>query len=262
MRSESDLGPDPWSAPATYPGERPASDYLLLGDEVRPLRVDATGWRTPGGPAGELRPVALHERSAVVAFGSNAAPAQLIAKFGPVPTGIPVTRARLHGFALAHSAHVSVPGYLPWVLVDVPGSAVDCAVLWLDDAQRVRLDVTEPNYRLVPVDPNRHPLVFHHPDAVHRTVGVSAYRGRWGALRWPGGTGPAGAGSQAAVFARLSTLAWFRELVGPTGAPAARDLEHQQRTLAADADLRDRLRQEFVARGMTVPDGWAEPDAG
>ena len=54
-------------------------------------------------------------------------------------------------------------------------------------------------------------------------VAAAAYRGRWGALRWPGAGGPVPAGSQAAVFDRLATFGWFRELVGTGGLAAVQN---------------------------------------
>lgn len=250
------MSPSPLADPARYPGERPSTDYLLIGTQIRPLVVGPTGWRigsvdTPeGGPTQMLHDLLggpLHDRHPVVAFGSNAAPAQLVAKFGSVDAGIPVTRARLHGFGLAHSPHVSVAGYVPWVLVDEPGAVLDCAVLWLDRWQRARLDATEPNYVLVSADPGRHPLRV---SAVHASVGYSVYRGKWGALRWPGDDRPARAGTQAQVFTRLGRFDWFRDLVGADG------LGDRQRRLAADPALRDRVREQLFAREMAVSDGW------
>ena len=232
------LAPDPRRDPAVYPGDRLPFDFRLVGDRVEPLAP------ADRGPAG---------RHAVVAFGSNAAPAQLAAKFGGTGGPITVTHARLSGFALSHSPHVSRPGYLPWVLVVEPGTAVDCALLWLDDRQRALLDATEPNYDLRPVDPARHGPVVRTTGEV---VAAAAYRGRWGALRWPGAGGPVPAGSQAAVFDRLATIGWFRELVGTGGLAAV------QRRLAGDAVLRDRIRAEFAARDMVVADGWPGDGAG
>ena len=232
--TKAPLAPDPRSHPASYPGGRPAFDYLLRGERVHPLPDD--------------RALLLSGRQAVVAFGSNAAPTRLAAKFGRTAAGIPVTRARLHGFSVGHSPHVSVPGYVPWVLVDEPGSVVDVAVLWLDEAQRTRLDVTEPNYDLVPIDAARYPLVV---DAIEVGFGYAAYRGRWGALRWPGEHRPTPATSQVELFTGLGRLRWFRELIGPGG------LVERQRRLAGDRGLRDRVRDELVARAMVVPDGWA-----
>ena len=243
------LAPAPRADPARYPGERPAFDYLLAGDRILPIAPGSGGWRVTGSwlpDASDVVP--LTGRLPVVAFGSNASPAQLVAKFG-VTERIPVTRARLRGFSLGHSPHVSIPGYIPWVLVDDPGSVVDCAVLWLDDGQRARLDVTEPNYDLVRVDAVRYPLVVRAVDAV---IGYAAYRGRWGALRWPGRDGPTAASTQAAVFHRLGELGWFRQLVGD----AADRLESCQRRLAAEGQLRERVRSELLSRGMAMPDGW------
>ena len=80
------------------------------------------------------------------------APAQLLDKFGrldPRDRVIPVTIGRVEGFALAHSAHVSNPGYLPYVLVHGwrRGRRLEVRVLWLDDTQLAALNETEPNYR-------------------------------------------------------------------------------------------------------------------
>lgn len=237
-RSDQRLGPDPRSHPAGYPGQRLTFDYLLRGDRVLALPVG--------------RSAVLADRLAVVAFGSNAAPAQLMAKFGPAAGDIPVTRARLRGFALGHSPHVSIPGYVPWVLVDRPGSVVDCAVLWLDQDQRVRLDATEPNYTLVEVDAASHPLVVDDGDA---SSGYLAYRGRWGALRWPDDLDPAPAVTQAVLFRRLAELVWFRDLLG------AGALGQWQRRLAADSGLRHRVRDELAERRMVSPDRWTRPAA-
>ncbi len=242
------LASDPRSHPARYPGDRLASDFLLRDGRVVPLVVGRNGWRLgDGSPVDERIAVPLAARRPVVAFGSNAAPAQLIAKFGSAAGPIPVTRARLHGFVVGHSPHVSIPGYVPWVLVDCPDSVVDCAVLWLDDAQRVRLDATEPNYELVQVTAARYRLVVEAVDAV---IDFAVYRGRWGALRWPDEPGPVPAGTQAVLFGRLAALGWFRDLVG------VGDLVAVQRRLRAEGQLRDRLRAEFARRGMTHPDGW------
>lgn len=230
------LAPDPRRDPARYPGDRLPFDFRLQGDRVEPLA------------AADRRTVELSGRHAVVAFGSNAAPAQLAAKFGPAGGPITVTLARLPGFALGHSPHVSIPGYLPWVLVVDPGSTVDCALLWLDDRQRAVLDATEPNYHLRTLVTGRAVV-----RATGQAVSAAAYRGRWGALRWPGTSGPAPASGQADVFRRLGTMGWFRDLAGGGGLAAI------QRRLAGDAALRDRIRDELAARGLVVVDGW--PDA-
>jgi len=228
------LAPDPRRDPAGYPGDRLPFDFLLDGDRIDPLTADPT-------------PV-LECRHAVVAFGSNAAPAQLVAKFGSAAGPIAVTRARVRGFALGHSPHVSIPGYLPWVLVHAPRSQVRCALLWLDDRQRAVLDATEPNYHLAAVDPVRYPLAT---PATGPVTTYAAYRGRWGALRWPGDERPAGATTQAALFERLGTFGWFRDLIGAVGLAAS------QRRLAVDADLRERVHDALTARQMVVPDGWS-----
>jgi hypothetical protein len=54
------------------------------------------------------------------------------------------------------------------------------------------------------------------------------------------------------VFHRLGELGWFRQLVGD----AADRLESCQRRLAAEGQLRERVRSELLSRGMAMPDGW------
>jgi hypothetical protein len=189
----------------------------------------------------------------VLAYGSNAAPAQLLDKFGrlePRERVLPVTTGHVEGFALAHSAHISNPGYLPYVLVDGgAGAVLEVRVLWLDEAQLAALNETEPNYTLVPVNGARYPLTLESGVPVPR---YSAYRGKWGALHLPAQHGPVRAGSQQDVHAELAGQGWFAELFSRVSVQEQVDL------LRADKALRDRVRDELGARGMAVMDGWID----
>ena len=163
---------------------------------------------------------------------------------------MPVTIARVQGFALAHSAHVSNPGYLPYVLIDGgSGTSLEVRVLWLDEAQLAALNETEPNYTLVQVNGARYGLTLESGLPVAR---YSAYRGRWGALRWPAQDRPAAAAAQDVIHAELARCLWFAELVGGVAVP------EQVLLLRADKALRDRVRDGLAARAMAAPDGWIE----
>ena len=181
-------------------------------------------------------------RTPVLAVGSNGSPAQLLAKLGAAV--VPITMAEVPGIGAGFSAHVSLPGYVPYVPVAAAGTR-RFPLLWLDDAQLTALDLTEPNYHRV---------------AVHRVslaasgeavAGCWIYRGRWGALAIPPGNGPLPAASQADVFARLAAVPWFAALV-PECRP---DPLAAQGALAADATRRAAVRHHLAARGHAVPDG-------
>jgi hypothetical protein len=266
------LLPSPLVDPLSYPGATLRHSFLWLDSwvyRIRPeLGVGRSGWgvHIDGGPLAPRGAVgclddalqvtgapSMTERWPVLAFGSNAAPAQLSTKFGllsPVRRTIPVLRGSVAGLALGHSPHVSIPGYLPYVIVDGgPGAALDAFVLWLDPDQRAALDRTEPNYRLVRMPAERFPL---HIDGLDSIGAYGAYKGVWSALRWPGEPWPARAASQQEVFGRLGREPWFAELLGPG------DARSWMPRLAADPVLRDAVRDGFVANGMVVGDGWQQ----
>jgi len=266
------LLPSPLVDPLSYPGATLRHSFLWLDDWVYRIRPETgaggLGWGVdidggslaPRGPVGRLDDALrstgappMTERWPVLAFGSNAAPAQLSTKFGslsPARRTIPVLRGSVAGLALGHSPHVSIPGYLPYVIVDGgPDVVLDAFVLWLDPDQRAALDRTEPNYRLVQVPGARYPLRV---ESMDRIESYSAYQGKWGALRWPGETSPARAGSQQEALGRLGREPWFAELLGPG------DARSWMQRLAADPELRDAVKDGFVANGMVVGDGWLE----
>jgi len=275
--AELDVPTSPRDDPLSYPGTVPPHSYLWLDSWMYQLtaqpRIELGQSRVlvDGGPLAEsdlsgdgpgqpldatlrIASVAgVDERYPVLAYGSNAAPAQLLDKFGwldPRDRVVPVTVGRVEGFVLAHSAHISNPGYLPFVLVHGgAGEAIDVRVLWLDDTQLAALNETEPNYTLLPVNGAAYPLTLESGVTVPR---YSAYRGNWGALSWLGQDGPAAASSQEVVHTELARCEWFAELIGGVAVPA------QVEKLRADKVLRDRVRDELAARGMAMADGWIE----
>jgi hypothetical protein len=109
-----------------YPFARPAGCYLLADGAPCPLEP---GWQ--------------HGRLPVIACGSNAAPARLVAKFGGPGERIPVTRARLADFAVVYASHFTAYGSVPATLHPLPGAAVALWVTWLNEAQLERMHESE-----------------------------------------------------------------------------------------------------------------------
>ncbi|GAA3159833.1 hypothetical protein GCM10010486_27360 [Nonomuraea roseoviolacea subsp. carminata] len=159
---------DPMAMPLTYPGLLPPGPGVLSGRQFLPLTGRDGGWHVEGSPLdawlaarGEAP---MRARHAVVAVGSNAAPAQLHRKFTRhrVPAVVPLTRVRVHGLAPGVSAHISRYGYIPAAPVAAPGVS-ELFVSWVDDRQLAALDRTEPNYRRRVLDPGAHPVSFDGP---------------------------------------------------------------------------------------------------
>jgi hypothetical protein len=85
----------------------------------------------------------------VLAYGANRSLAGIARKLGtdaPSPPVV-VAAARLDGFDVVYSAHVSPYGAVPATLQRRPGHAVDVHVLFVDDAQVAAIDAYEPNYQ-------------------------------------------------------------------------------------------------------------------
>jgi hypothetical protein len=85
----------------------------------------------------------------VLAYGANRSLAGIARKLGtdaPSPPVV-VAAARLNGFDIVYSAHVSPYGAVPATLQRRPGRVVDVHVLFLDDAQVAAIDAYEPNYQ-------------------------------------------------------------------------------------------------------------------
>ena len=85
------------------------------------------------------------DRTAVLGYGSNAAPEQLARKFRDAPgtPAIPVLRARLADHDVVYSAHFARYGSIAATLAVSPGTTVDLAVLYLDPAELARIHETE-----------------------------------------------------------------------------------------------------------------------
>jgi len=100
-----------------YPFARPACSYLFQEGGMHPLPAGACWGRLP-----------------ILASGSNAAPARLLAKFG-MDHDIPVTRAELRDFAVVFAGHFTAYGAIPATLFPHEGTCADVWITWLNAEQ-------------------------------------------------------------------------------------------------------------------------------
>lgn len=165
-----------------YPWERPRYSYLLLGGVARPLGswsparpLDARLGRGAAGPtlgsalsAAGIDPLvwASEPRAGLLAYGSNAAPSQLLRKFpDAAQRAIPVTTVVVADVDVVFSAHLTSYGSLPATIHRTPGARAHLAVTWLTPAERSTMHRSEGgNYRLeqVPGLPNVSAYVSDH----------------------------------------------------------------------------------------------------
>ncbi len=166
------VGPDParlLERALAYPGAAPAGSFalgpgglVLLGAHQAQLLAAEPG------------------RTALVAYGSNAAPDVLRSKLGP-EAEVFALAAGLPDSDVVYSAHLAAYGAVPATLWSSPGSELQCHVLLLGGAELASLDATEPNYErqvLAGVAPRL--------GSVPPPTPVWAYRSRHGALRVAG----------------------------------------------------------------------------
>jgi hypothetical protein len=250
--AELGLAGVPLLDPLSYPGPPVPWPALLRGDRLLPL-APAAGpvgrWRTGESGreldavlrAAEAPPIA--ERVAVVATGSNSAPGQMRHKLlaAGCRVVLPMVPVVVTGVRVGVSAHISAPGYVGAAPFTAPGRR-PLTVAWLDADQLAAVDATEPNYRRVPLPPDRFPVAL--PDG--RVLPEAwLYVGRHGVLA-PGGGAPRPCGDQRALLSTLlAGSARLRELLGP----APRDWVIRA---AADPLVRAEGRREFAALGWVV----------
>ncbi len=233
----------PFVEPLDYPGERLARAGLLVRDRLR-------AWT--GGPDLDRmlraeRATPLAARTLVVAVGSNASPDVVrdkLARAG-ADTVVPFVTGTLAGVTVAHSAHVSVPGYVPWAPAASTGSLTRVVAAHLDADQLTALDATEPNYQRRLLHPGRHQLVL---DDGERPATFCLYDSRHGVLR-PGGR-------LLAALPQADLQEWLLAdpelaaiLVGATP-------EHRLAVLQR-AEVRETVRRVFAERGWATPSGLA-----
>jgi hypothetical protein len=142
------VGPPPRDEPLTYPGVAPDASGLVTADGFR--RPAGAPWPAPSvDDALRARGAArLAERTPVLAVGSNASPAQLLAKFRGTAASpvVPLTWASATGVRVGVAAFVSRWGYVPAAPVFERGATSRLAVIWLDDDQLAVVDTTEGGY--------------------------------------------------------------------------------------------------------------------
>ena len=85
-------------------------------------------------------------RTPVLAAGSNQSFEQIARKYADVSAVMPVQTAVLHDFDTVYAAHFAHYGSIPATYCASPGTVVAAHVLWLDDAQLVRMHETERSY--------------------------------------------------------------------------------------------------------------------
>jgi hypothetical protein len=206
MPSLAELGLDvsPLKDPLSYPGRPALSDSLLLGSwlySLTPfLEAPTDQWEITldGGALGvdetgegavtlsealdRAGAAAMDQRHPVLAIGSNASPAQLHDKFGDdaKSAAVPLTTVTVHGIDIAHSAHVSKAGYIPYAPIARPNAALRLFVTWLDDDQLSVINASERNYALVELQRDAAAATLTSGEAVQ---GLALYRSRWGVLR-------------------------------------------------------------------------------
>jgi hypothetical protein len=150
-----------------YPYAIPSSSYALVGGAVVEL---------------EAAEIDLGGRTALLAYGSNAAPQVLARKLAAAPDPVAAIRTELRDFDVVYSAHVSRYGSVPATLRRSPGTEVRAFVVYLTREQLRLVSATEPNYELASFD--RPSCTLEKGDA---PAELSAFVSRHGCLVLDGG---------------------------------------------------------------------------
>lgn len=142
-------GPAPRLSPESYPGRRPGTSYVFRGETI-----DAVPSARLLGMLGLDAP-APSDRYAILAHGSNANPAQLLAKFGTAGRPIPVIRGTMADLDVVYASAFASYGSVPATVARSPGTAVEMWITLLDEQQLGVMDRTEgrgDRYALVRLD--------------------------------------------------------------------------------------------------------------
>jgi hypothetical protein len=123
-----------------YPFDVPGEAFVIEDGAVQPWTAD----------------IAIADRVAVIACGSNAAPQQLRRKFVDIPGPVPTLRVRLTDHVVAYAAKFSPYGSVPVTVYPDRGVAAHLFVNLLDARQLERMNETEglgAEYEIVEIDP-------------------------------------------------------------------------------------------------------------
>lgn len=150
-----------------YPGAMLARSAMLTSTGLSP-------W--PSSPGRALR-----GRSPVLSIGSNATPSVLRRKLltAGVSPDVLLTPALVLGIGVAHSAHVSLGGYVAATPLHRRGQASRGVLGWFDLEQVEALDTSEPNYVRSKVDASVYPVSVVDGPTPFR---FELYRSVWGVL--------------------------------------------------------------------------------
>jgi hypothetical protein len=151
-----EFGSAPIDDPSCYPGLRTEYSYVFCGDHLRALdRIDFDV------ELAILEAAPLSARRAVLAYGSNACPAQLRRKLegshcSPV---IPMSRGWAQRLAIGYSDHESRYGAIPATVIVDDDAVTEVFVAWLDAEQFELFDRAErANHERRPFDLAAHAL--------------------------------------------------------------------------------------------------------
>lgn len=117
------------------------------------------------------------ERTAMLAYGSNAAPEVLARKLALSDQPVLVVPAWLDDFDVVYSAHISPYGAVPATLQRSPGTRVRVHVVYMTRAQVGLVAATEPNYEAARIE-----RAVCRLDDGEEMVGPAAYLSRHGCL--------------------------------------------------------------------------------
>ena len=120
--------------PSTYPGRRPRFSFLFIANGIYRLKFRRLGklLESHGLPPAS-------ERYAILAYGSNACPGQLLKK---KLTGVPVLYSRLTGAEAVYAGRQTTGGYVPATLARKKGSRSSWVTLLTED-QLTAMDRSE-----------------------------------------------------------------------------------------------------------------------
>jgi hypothetical protein len=235
---------DPVVSPADYPGPRAPCSGRLQDGRFTPLDPDELS---------RLGGSRYTDRLLVVAVGSNASPAVVHRKLHQRDCSdhVVFVAATLTGCSVGHSAHVSVPGFVPAAPFADPGASTQAMVLLLDPQQVECLDTTEPNYVRRRVSGSAMTLRL---GGGERRGSFDLYDTRWGVLAPPGGR-PLALTTQADLHEHLA--AHWQPYAALFSHAGAHDPEGAPSALAGRADLRTRMRKALHDTGWACPNGLA-----